>query len=1463
MRRIIAPLLVLSIILALPVVTDVGCTAVGEPTAIHPTLQEDVLTAQATGSGDGLQVVQNMSRTFTGMQTSVLNSYANTTHHSGEIDLDAYSIPGWTTYAVDLAINSLAAAPENEVVGVLNENFNFQVAEITGTFYSGIEQGFYNQPHNGSLLNYSIYYSTDDYTFDRGNASVAIYDGTYDTDFNVTERVNVTEADSVATWATFSGDGVNLTEYTTYWTRINGSALVKYGSPIPTYPIIYWYAEDAAGNFGSYQRGTTLWDVKILEALLNYTYIPWNQNTNSPLLFSGPETIHLTGNAENLTGSDWNFQSTLIQFSSNQSVHLNHNMTIWYQKTATSTTIWSIPASGGAVQWNATTTVAYPIVSGTVTRNMTINKPSDWVPTGLYNSTDLATDYGNYEDLGTSVSCGLMTNGTWTLVSSSHNYIVDLSVPASANILSNVDIIPIIEDELGSPTDSGTSNLTITQGISTIWTPPNRTISSGTTTYTWNIDTSTSNNGTYLIDLFWSNGTEAGYISARMVVYYPTSLTPTTTHIDAFAESSFEVRVDFVETYGPTDLNATYASVEYSFDGNPNEPLTDLLNGTWVSTVSTVGIASGMYNVTVYAEGFAIENQTQVIEIHVTYDTLQLTYSWPGPYGNDISYLQSTNLTVMYNQSDGSAIPGAIVNVTDGTTTWDMYWDAGQEYYWITFNGSDFSSVPSTIPLNTSAWKAGYEGQVNASISLTVQEEASTILIVTWSPLDLSMTYVGNLTLTANYSLDGQPVPGASLVITFDDGTPVVLSFSATDSLWHVTIPADTIGLGSWDVNVNATRIGYLSRASVETLVINEDVPNIDGSWQDNAAETDYDTPIPLSVEVTDSLGNPVVSSNVTVSVQGTSYNMTHSGDGVYSIEIDPQPVRGYHLVVVTITEYGFESTTLSLNLSILTTTEFIVNINPQEVYEAEEIEIAIGFVDSVHGTSIDWGSVNLTIAGEVHLGVYNGSHFIVSFTVTQAPNFYPVNITGFADGCRPNSQDVSIQVREKSYAYITITAITSATEESTISIEATLRMTGTDATIPYVTILFEVWLHFENETILYFQGTDSTNEQGIALWPFTIPAGLDSRVERLEIRVSYDAPPNLWDTVETMAVPVSIGALQQFLNFMFYGTGLYIILAVVVLAIAVGAYNRGIKPKKRAARISLDNQLKTFHDLDAMQHFMAVYVDRGTCVFYHPFKSARIQADLISGFISAVTSVYGEIKGDGVQGTLEEIHYQGLRLNSYSGRYVLGILIMEKEMTPALRDRLAFFIDMFEHEYESHLDGWTGIVDCFDPEWIVSNLMATFGYDWIVPHTIDDPAKMHGLEKKIIGYIKASLGNKKERDFLIADYIQPIAQMIKKTPAEVLDIFVKMEDKEIINPISVHTILLRQGLGLSGLDDIIEEIEISEITEEEAATEEILVKDEESEEQIEEKEEVDPKDQFLADVESLLKKEKDDKNSE
>ncbi|MCK5266474.1 MAG: hypothetical protein KAR03_12765, partial [Candidatus Thorarchaeota archaeon] len=151
--------------------------------------------SSVTDSGDNRDADLFFERSITGQQADLLNAYSNTSDHSSNIDLSSYQIDGWTLYNAEIDIVSIDAAAEKEVVGVTYENFNFQITEILGTFYSKLAQGFYNQPHDGALVDYSLYYSTSQYnTSLRGNASSVVYSD-YQTSSAITTPINMTESD--------------------------------------------------------------------------------------------------------------------------------------------------------------------------------------------------------------------------------------------------------------------------------------------------------------------------------------------------------------------------------------------------------------------------------------------------------------------------------------------------------------------------------------------------------------------------------------------------------------------------------------------------------------------------------------------------------------------------------------------------------------------------------------------------------------------------------------------------------------------------------------------------------------------------------------------------------------------------------------------------------------------------------------------------------------------------------------------------------------------------------------------------------------------------------------------------------------------------------------------------------------------------------------------------------------------
>jgi len=656
-------------------------------------------------------------------------------------------------------------------------------------------------------------------------------------------------------------------------------------------------------------------------------------------------------------------------------------------------------------------------------------------------------------------------------------------------------------------------------------------------------------------------------------------------------------------------------------------------------------------------------------------------------------------------------------------------------------------------------------------------------------------------------------------------------------------------------------------------------------SWTDSEASTDYDTNIPLQITARDSSGAFINNGVVTISIFGSEFPMTFIANGVYEYIIDPQETRGVHIVNVTIAETGFVVTSTFLDLSIRATTDIDVDYITSE-YEQWNLTITVAFTDTFYDTSISDGSVNVTINGIVFELEYDNTSEVYERVILLDfdPGTYTITVVANGPFCNEASQSPALEIRAKSAVYLTLTTEGDPSlAGQRLEIIATLLFNGTDNTpVPNEIIVFTVTIYFVNGTVEVLSNPsiqrDRTNDAGVASWGFDIPSG---NIERIQIQAEYIGSREIWATSLTQDVSVGTNPLMLLISFFFFeDIGRMILLSFIVLGVVATAYNKKVKPKKRLARLSLENQLQMFRDLESLRHFMAVYLDRGTCVFYHPFTDERIQPDLISGFIAAITSVYGEIKGDGVRGTLEEIQYHGLRLNSYSGEFIIGILILEGEMTPLLKERLQFFVELFENQYDQELSDWNGLIDCFDREWVVSTLTSTFNYAWLLPHRFGPTQKVGKIDARILDYIAAVRDDRNE--FYFKSLLTPLAEMLEITEADVLDRLLSLQDRGVILPVSIQTILQRQGMGLANgefLSEIgsaeipkgdeeeqeIEERETPEVEKPEP-TDETLEWEEETEEPTQKEEpakELDPMEEFVKDVENLLTKEKETDSEE
>ncbi len=140
--------------------------------------------------------------------------------------------------------------------------------------------------------------------------------------------------------------------------------------------------------------------------------------------------------------------------------------------------------------------------------------------------------------------------------------------------------------------------------------------------YLWNILSTTTENGVHTVDVYWSNGTEAGYRSVEILVYYPTELTTSRSEIVGHTNDSITIRVFFNETFTPRPLNSSLSNVTCSLNGGSNVSMTDVGNGTLYASGSTADLPSGQQTITVFGAGFAIQNWSIVISVSLTHATL-------------------------------------------------------------------------------------------------------------------------------------------------------------------------------------------------------------------------------------------------------------------------------------------------------------------------------------------------------------------------------------------------------------------------------------------------------------------------------------------------------------------------------------------------------------------------------------------------------------------------------------------------------------------------------------------------------------------------------------------------------------------------------------------------------------------------------------------------------------------------
>ncbi|MHA1138149.1 MAG: hypothetical protein ACTSSE_16850, partial [Candidatus Thorarchaeota archaeon] len=633
--------------------------------------------------------------------------------------------------------------------------------------------------------------------------------------------------------------------------------------------------------------------------------------------------------------------------------------------------------SGADVVWNVTSILDFPELSGSQDKNLTLELPDDWTANHMFNITNPTQYYDHFNQDGSSVECSLLADETWILECTSPNYLQSLSkfdtsddstINYKVSVSVTMDINATIESSLSGPATNGKASLRVFYQSSVEY-AENYSVTAGKSYHQWDISTQSSSNGLHTIDLYWTNGTEVGYLTSDVLVYYETTLVADDYSIDAFTDDTFYIGIDFDQIFPTGGIDASGADVTYSFGSVVNQSLTDQSNGRWDATVSTVSMNPGTHTLTVYAEGYALENRSIAIDVTLIHDTQTLTIIWSN--GNDISYVQTTELSVAYKQVVGDTpISGASVNVTIGSTVWQLAWDGGSETYKMLFNGTDVDPGFGTHSLTIDAARIGYESQSDSTKTLDVHEE-STIFNIEWSG-STSITYVGSVTLYVDYQMSNTTaIPSATVEVTIDSDIFVMNWNDISKRYWYQFNGNNPLlGFGIHSLTIEADKFGYQYQSDlIQTLTITEEPTTLVLSWSNGNSIT-YVTSTTLIANFTQSNGSPILDAAVNVSVGTGFWAMDYNPlTFVYELTFngtDTIPGFGSFGVTVLAGDVGFvdkSDSAQSLSVSLESTSIVISWSNTNSITFIEQTTLIVSFEMS-NTTPITSAIINVTISG-------------------------------------------------------------------------------------------------------------------------------------------------------------------------------------------------------------------------------------------------------------------------------------------------------------------------------------------------------------------------------------------------------------------------------------------------------------------------------------------------------------------
>lgn len=311
---------------------------------------------------------------------------------------------------------------------------------------------------------------------------------------------------------------------------------------------------------------------------------------------------------------------------------------------------------------------------------------------------------------------------------------------------------------------------------------------------------------------------------------------------------------------------------------------------------------------------------------------------------------------------------------------------------------------------------------------------------------------------------------------------------------------------------------------------------------------------------------------------------------------------------------------------------------------------------------------------------------------------------------------------------------------------------------------------------------SDITNEDGLIQTEYTLQEGSTS----ISIKLIYNTVGTLFAQTESKA-QLSITLIshgQMYLNYFFmilpYMLG-------VMAGITVFVVLRHRHRKK--LREMWSNDALVLDDLLKISHVMIIHKDVGVSIYNKEIAMAKIDPDLIGGFLHAISAFRTEIKkGEEApkEGKGFEMDYGDFKIILTDGNFVRVALISDGIPSIKLKETQVAFTTEFENTYQSVLGKFDGDITHFrDADLMIEKF---FNTTLMYPLQIGRHSgviKLDQLEKAL--FEVAEEIQKEKKFFFVSSLLSFGLAGRKESRDQIISAILSLKQKGVLEPIKIE----------------------------------------------------------------------------